>query len=159
MGALPIEVMAAGIGHNNPPAPVDMLAAGSPVPVSMGRCADLYHDVRELRLMMEKEVEKIKARETELSEHLIANLTKGADTGAAGLFYRAQVVNKPKQRVSEERGGWPALWSWIKQHDRFDMLQKRLADTAAADFTAAGNTLPGVETVQVPTLSITKIAR
>lgn len=151
--------MSAGIGHNNPPAPVDMLAVGSPVPVAMGRCADLYHDVRELRLMMEKEVEKIKARETELSEHLIANLTKGADTGAAGLFYRAQVVNKPKQRVSEERGGWQALWEYIFKTRRADLIQKRLAEKAIEDMVAAGEVLPGVETIQVPTLSITKIAR
>lgn len=152
MGAL------AGIGHNNPPAPVDMLAVGAPVPVALGRCADLYHDVRELRLMMEKEVEKIKARETELSEHLIANLTKGADTGAAGLKYRAQVTNKPKQRVSEERGGWQALWGWIAANKRFDMLQKRLGEKAVEEWVEINKRdLPGTETIQIPTLSITKI--
>lgn len=150
--------MTAPIGHNNPPAPIDMLAVGAPLPASHGRCADLYHDVRELRLLMEKEVEWIAAREREVREHLIASLSKGADTGAAGLRYRAQVVSKPEVRVSEERGGWGAVFAWIRKNDRFDMLQKRLAAKAVDEWCADnGRELPGTETIQVPSLSITKI--
>lgn len=129
------------------------------MPTSMGRCADLYHDVRDLRLLMEKEVEKIKARETEVQEHLIANLSKGADTGAAGLRYRAQIVNKDIVKVSDERGGWQALWAYIAKHNRFDFLQKRLGEKAVAEWmeTNVGQLLPGTETMKVPTVSITKI--
>lgn len=138
--------------------PPSILEVGSPLPVSMGRCADLYHDVRELRLLMEKEVAKIKARESEISEHLIASLSKGADTGAAGLRYRAQIVQKDVVRVTDERGGWGALFSWVRKNDRFDMLQKRLADKAVADWMEQEKReLPGTETIRVPQVSVTKI--
>lgn len=135
----------------------DPLLVGSPMPKSIGRCADLYHDVRELRLMMEKEVEAIKARESEIQEYILSNLSKSDDTGAAGLRYRAQVRVEDKPQVSEEKGGWKALWKFIAANDRFDLLQKRLGEKAIADMWDAGENVPGVAVVHVPKLSITKI--
>ena len=128
------------------------------MPASIGRCADLYHDVQTLRLQMEKEVEKIKARETEIQEHLIDSLSvstaKGGDTGASGLKYRAQIVVKPKPRISD----WGVLCSWVRKNDRFDMLQHRLGEKAVADWRASeGRDLPGTETIQVKSVSVTKI--
>lgn len=137
----------------------DPLAKGAPMPPSIGRCADLYHDIRDLRLLMEKEVEAVKDRETEIQEHIINNLSKGQDTGASGLRYRAQVLSDTKPQVAEDKGGWPALWAFIKAHDRFDLLQKRLGEKAIADLWAEGVTVPGVAKVHVPKLSITKIKR
>lgn len=141
----------------------DIMRVGTPLPASMGRCADLYHDVRELRLAMEKEVAEIKARENEINEYLIANLTKGEDTGAAGLRYRAQVVTKRKPIISGDvaaypEGGWGAFTSWVRKNDRFDMLQKRLSDKAIMEWQEEnGRTVPGLEMMQVPSLSVTKI--
>lgn len=129
----------------------------------MGRCADLYHDVRELRLAMEKEVAEIKARENEIHEYLIGNLTKGEDTGAAGLRYRAQVVTKRKPIISTDtavypQGGWGIFTSWVRKHDRFDMLQKRLAEKAVMEWQEENQRIiPGLEMVNIPTLSVTKI--
>jgi len=136
----------------------DIMKVGSPLPTSMGRCADLYHDIRDLRLAMENEVKEIKARENEIKEHLINNLTKGEDTGAAGLRYRAQIVTKRKPILSPD--GWGPFTSWIRKNDRFDMLQKRLSDKAVMDFQEEeGRLLPGLEIMNVPDVSITKIGR
>lgn len=134
----------------------DPLAVGAPMPKSLGRCADLYHDVRELRLLMEKECEAIKARETEIQEHIIRTLPKG-DTGASGLRYRAQIKSETKPQVDEAKGGWPAVWAFIKKTDRFDIIQKRLGEKAIADMWENGEEIPGVAKVHVPKLSITKI--
>lgn len=139
------------------PANHDPLLVGAPMPKSIGRCADLYHDVRDLRLLMEKECEAIKARETEIQEHIINNLSKSDDTGAAGLRYRAQVKTETKPQVNDEAGGWKALWKYIADNDRFDLLQKRLGEKAIADMWDAGEAVPGVAKVHVPKLSITKI--
>lgn len=141
----------------------EFLKVGGPLPTSMGRCADLYHDVREMRLAMEKEVAEIAARENEIKSHIIDNLSKGSDTGAAGLRYRAQVVTKRTPRIASAsdgypQGGWGALTSWIRKHNRFDLLQKRLSDKAVMDWQEQeGRNLPGIETVNVPSLSVTKI--
>ena len=141
----------------------EILKVGAPLPTSMGRCADLYHDVRELRLAMEKEVAEIQARETEIKGYIIDNLSKGEDTGAAGLRYRAQVVSKRQPIIAAvsdvyPEGGWGALCSWIRKHDRFDMLQKRLSDKAVMDFAdQEERVVPGTEIMNVKNLSVTKI--
>lgn len=134
----------------------DPLALGAPLPKSLGRCADLFHDVRELRLLMEKECAAIKARETEIQEHVIRSLPKG-DTGASGLRYRAQINTDDKPQVSDEKGGWPALWAHIQKTGDFDLLQKRLGEKAITDRWEQGVAIPGVAVVHVPKLSITKI--
>jgi hypothetical protein len=141
----------------------EMLKVGAPLPQSMGRCADLYHDVRELRLAMEKEVAAIAEREAEIKTHIVNNLSTSEDTGAAGLRYRAQLVTKRKPiigPVSDEypQGGWGILCSWIRKNDRFDMLQKRLSDKAVMDWQEQEKrVLPGIEMMNVKDVSITKI--
>lgn len=142
------------------------LKVGAPMPKSMGRCADLYHDIRELRLAMEKEVDEVKARETEVQEHIIANLGGDNDTGAAGLQYRAQLVIKPKPRLLTgvdpqtlvARDGWGVFTSWVRKNDFFNMIQKRINEAAIAEWQDAEKRIaPGIEIVQVKTLSVTKI--
>ena len=138
----------------------DYLALGGPLPASMGGCADLLHDLKELRLQMQKEVDKIAARESEVRNHLIENLSKRDDTGAAGRRYRAQVVTKTKYRVltGDGQDGWGLVYSWIRKNDRFDMLQKRLSDKAVEDWVAEnGRELPGTEKFNAVDISITKI--
>jgi hypothetical protein len=142
----------------------DMLRPGAPLPTSLGRCADLYRDVREVRLAMEKEAGEVKAREAEIREHLIRNLDKGGDTGAAGLRYRAQLVQKTHYRIApadKETGaasGWGILCSWIRKNDRFDLLQKRINEAAATEFQQeTGRVIPGLERMTLPDVSVTKI--
>ena len=137
---------------------MNMLEFGAPMPNSLGGAVDLYHDLRELRLMQENLAETTKRRETEVQDHIINNLSKsaaeGGNTGVAGQRYRAQIVVKEKFNAID----WGILHSWIRKNDRFDMLQKRLSDTAVKDFVdQEQRLLPGTERVNVPTVSVTKI--
>lgn len=137
---------------------INYLAVGAPMPPSIGRCADLYHDVRELRLAMEKEVAEIKAREDEIKEYMISNLSKSDDTGAAGLRYRVQIVTKTKYNIKPD--GWGGFTSWMNKNNRFDFIQKRLNDKAVEEYIAdtGGGSLPHyLDRVNVPTVSVTKI--
>jgi hypothetical protein len=128
--------------------------AGAPMPRSIGYCADLLHETRELRLAMQKQTDDVKARETEIREHIIATLSKSDRTGEAGLRYRAQIVTKQAYKPVD----WGVLHSWIRKNDRFDFLQKRLADKAVADWVEENHKpLPGTEIINVPDVSITKI--
>lgn len=131
----------------------DPLLVGAPLPKSIGRRADLLHDVRELRLLMEKEAETIKARETEIQESIINELSSGSDTGASGLRYRVQVKKETKPQIAD----WKELTGYILENDRFDLLQKRLGEKAVADLWESGVTVPGIAKVHVPKLSLTKI--
>jgi len=44
---------------------------------------------------------------------------------------------------------WPTLWGFIKENDRFDMLQKRIGEKAVGDFLdETGELPPGVTVAQ-----------
>lgn len=138
-----------------PEAPIDdsLPYAGQKMPISIGLCADEYSSVRALRLMMEKVVAQVQGRESEIREHIIANLSKSDDTGAAGKKYRAQIVMKDTAKLND----WNLLCAFIAKNDRFDLLQKRLGEKAVMDMLEQGEAVPGVEKMKIPTVSITKI--
>lgn len=126
---------------------------GAPLPGSIGLCADLYAEVRELRLAMQKHVDEVKARESEIREHIIDNLSKSDDTGAAGKRYRAQVVTKLKPALRS----WDDFTAFVKAAGRFDLLQKRINERAVLDMLEGGEAVPGVERFNAVDVSITKI--
>lgn len=126
---------------------------GALMPASIGLCADLYSEVRELRLAMQKIVDDVKARETEIKEHIIDNLSKSSDTGAAGRKYRAQIVTKEVPTLKD----WTAFTAYVAENNRFDLMHKRIADTAVKDMWEAGADVPGVGKFKAVDVSITKL--
>lgn len=126
---------------------------GSPLPASIGLCADLYHDVRTMRLAIEKVAEGVAAREKEIKDYIINNLSKSDDTGAAGKRYRAQIVTKTTPAAAD----WAKIHAYVAENDRFDLLQKRLSDKAIQDMWEAGEEVPGVERFNAINVSITKL--
>lgn len=126
---------------------------GSELPKNLGECADLYAEVRELRLAMQKHTDAMKERESEIREHIISNLSKREETGAAGRRYRAQIVLKTVPTIKD----WNVLTNYVRESGRFDLLQKRVSDTAVKDLWEEGNEVPGVEKFQNVEVSITKI--
>lgn len=131
----------------------DRFRPGAPMPDSLGLCADLYADVREQRLAMEKFVaEGIKARETEIRKHMQQVLAESTDTGASGLVYRVQLVRKTGLRATD----WSQVFAFVQQHGAFEILQKRLSEPAVRELAESGVTIPGVEAYTYDDLSITK---
>jgi hypothetical protein len=128
-------------------------AAGSPMPASIGMCADLYSEIRELRLAMQKMVDDVKARENEIKEHIIQELPKSNNTGAAGKRYRAQIVTKDVPTLKD----WDAFTAFVVKSNRFDLLHKRVADKPVKDLWEAGESVPGIEKFKAVDVSITKI--
>jgi hypothetical protein len=123
------------------------------IPEAVGPRADLYHDVREVRLAMEKEVNEWKAFEAKIQDSILTDLSVSENTGAAGLRYRAQVVTKREPTVED----WFALQKHIATTGEFDLMQKRLATTAIKDRWEADVEVPGVGAINVKSLSVTKI--
>lgn len=131
----------------------DQYMLGAEMPESIGGCADLYAEVRDLRLAMKKRVEEVEAREKEVRDYIIANLSKSADTGAAGKRYRAQIRVKVKPTVED----WSKVHAFILETQRFDLLQKRLSEKAVEDTWEEGEEIPGVGRFNAVDVSITKI--
>ena len=128
------------------------------IPKSMGATADLLYDVREARLAADKYAQALKAEETRITNHIIDNLSKKDDTGAAGKHHRVQVKRKQKFRVNPEK--WPKLHAWIAKTGRFDLLQKRISDDAITELMTTAKKKdqpPGVEPFDYVTVSLTKV--
>ena len=129
------------------------LKVGDPLPEVLGHCADFYKQVRDLRLAMDKEVKAIKDRETEIYNHIVDNLSVEENTGVAGRKYRAQITTQEEPTVTD----WENLYDYIHENDRFDLLNKSLAKKAVKDMLEEGDKIPGVDTIIVKKVSITKI--
>lgn len=130
------------------------LLKGSEMPKTVGACADEYKRVRDIRLAMKKETDAVEARERELREHIIENLSKSDDTGAAGKKYRAQI----KTTTVPTPDDWDKIRAYIVENDRFDLLQKRLSDKAIKEMWDEGENVPGVGKFNKIDVSITKIS-
>lgn len=126
---------------------------GSPMPPSIGLCADLYSEVRELRLAMQKHVDAVKKRESEIREYIINNLSKSSDTGAAGKKYRAQIVTKDVPSLKD----WDVFTKYLAESGRFDLIHKRVSSKPVTDMWEEGEEVPGVERFKTVDVSITKI--
>lgn len=127
---------------------------GGPIPESLGHTADLYKEVAELRLAMQKEVDKVKKRESELREYLIDNISKSDDRGAVGQRYKAIVKTKTKFSTTD----WNAAFQWAVKNGRTDIFSKSLNSKPLADYMEeTGHPIPGTEPIHVPDLSVTKI--
>ncbi len=135
--------------------PSARLLKGSALAETTGGLADQYAEVRAARLELQKLSERVKERESELYKMILANLEASPDTGAAGHNYRVQLVSKTRNNVKD----WPTLHAHIQKTGDFEMLQKRLADKAVAEYaeTNEGRMPPGVEPVEVATLSFSKV--
>lgn len=123
------------------------------IPKKLGDVADLLFKTRAERLATTKKVEELQARETALKNHLIDNLPKSEATGVAGKAARVQIVVKQRLGVKN----WEEVYAYIKKNNAFDMLQRRLSDTAVKDRLEAGKKVPGVEFTAVADVSITKL--
>jgi hypothetical protein len=121
-------------------------------PKSMGACADMLFKIRDRRLEMKKVVDALEEEEKALKEHIINTLPK-SDTGAQGKTHRVSVVTKTIPQVKD----WNEFYKYIKRTNNFDLLQRRLSETAVSEIWDTGKTVPGVSTFQVVSVSLTKI--
>lgn len=127
---------------------------GEEFPESLGELVDFYHDLRDLRLAMEKEVAPVAERERQAKALILARLSEADGvTGVAGTRYRAQRVEKRVPAVKD----WAALYAWVAETGRFDVMQRRLANKAVTDMWEADEDVPGVDAAIAVDLSVTKI--
>lgn len=122
-------------------------------PKALGACADLLYQLRQKRLEMQKEVDKIAAEEAALKEYIINTLPKSEASGVAGKLARVTVVTKEVPQVED----WEAFYKYVKKTGQFDLLQRRVVDAAIKERWEHGEEIPGVKHFQAVTVSINKV--
>lgn len=115
--------------------------------------ADLRYAVEDWRLAVQKCVEALKEVETGLNEHFIAHLPKSQASGVAGQTARVQLRTKIIPQVQD----WNALYKHIKKSGEFELLQRRLTDSAIKERWEARQDVPGVGHFTAIVVSCTKL--
>lgn len=123
------------------------------LPKSLPAAVDLYYQLREKRLEMDKAAAEVKKQESYVREHLIQTVPKSNMTGLAGKLCRVTVVTKEKFKV----GDWQKFYAYLVKTKRFDLMQKRISDTAVAEMVDNGVKIPGVEKESYVDLSVNKV--
>jgi hypothetical protein len=123
------------------------------LPKSLGQCADLLYATRQTRLALQREVDELQAQETAIKDHLINTLPKDDSTGAAGKVARVQITVSSKATAED----WPKVYEFVRKYRRFDLLYRRLNDSAVKEMWDAGKEIPGVGKFNVVGVSCTAL--
>lgn len=121
-------------------------------PKSMGACADLLYKLRSERLALDKEASAAKEVEQALIEHIINTMPKD-DAGGVGKTHMVRVVTKQKPQIKD----WEVFYAYVSKNKAFELLQRRISDTAIQERLDDGKKVPGVEMFNAVTVSLTKV--
>jgi len=125
-------------------------------PATLGACIDLLYATREKRTALERSIEKkvedLKKEEQALEKHLFDTFGKDDLDGAKGKRATAGLTRQTVPNVKD----WERLYGYIKKHDAFELLQKRVSGTAYRERLEAKEVIPGVEAFTLTKLSLTK---
>lgn len=115
--------------------------------------ADEYHTTREQRLAIEKQAKALQKQETELKNWLIDNIPKSEVTGVTGKLVRVSIVRKEKPAAED----WPALYAHMQETGEFDLVQRRVSETAVRARWEDGKDVPGVGHFHYVDVSVNKV--
>jgi hypothetical protein len=95
----------------------------------------------------------MKDYETKLKDHLILELPKSDASGVTGTLARAQINSRRVPTVKD----WDAFFAYVKANDAWELLARRVNDSAVAERWDNGETIPGVDAFNLVSVSITKL--
>jgi hypothetical protein len=113
---------------------------------------DNYISTRAQRLAADKEAASIKEIEDDLKKTIIAKYREQGlkALGARNGTVKMNTAMKPKIR------DWTELWAHIQETGEFELLHKRLTESAVEERWEAGELVPGVGSEEVVNLSVSK---
>lgn len=128
------------------------------IPKQPAAAADLWYEVMQQRLELNRQVKLLEEKEAKIKAHLLAVLPANDATGVAGKLVRVSLV--PKQRVNVT--DWAQVYAYIaanykKNSGVFGLLQRRVGEDAVKEIWAAGKTVPGLEAFPYMSLSYSAI--
>lgn len=119
---------------------------------NLGALADQLHEVREARLALQAICDAVKKEEQRIIDHIIETVDANVEGGVVGVRYKAIIVREEKPVVED----WTKLYQYITETNGFDLLNRALNASAVKARSAEGISVPGVGSVQVKKISLTK---
>lgn len=123
------------------------------LPSTPAACADLLFVTREQRLDLQRRLDKMAELESALKEWFIENLPRSDASGIAGKIARVQIKANPTPVVDD----WDKFYAYVKRHNAFELLQRRLNETAVKERWEDKKQVPGVGVFQAKKVSCTKL--
>lgn len=113
---------------------------------------DRLFTMRAERLALQKQLDGMEEDEKSLKMEVAKALKDVQATGHAGQVGKAYLKIKSVAHVPD----WKVLYEHIKATGEFELLHKRVTDTACRERWDSGLTVPGVERVDLEELIVTK---
>ena len=121
----------------------------------LGTLIDAVYALRAKRLEMARAVDALKAEEWSRRVELLELLQKYGLAKASGAIATAGQTHSFEPMVTD----WEEVWKWIREENRFDLLQKRLSAPAWREINDGGVLVPGTVVQEVWDISLTKSTR
>lgn len=120
---------------------------------ALAALVDHYYAVREERLAADRHAARLKEGETDLQKQILDAMGEGHVGSVGGTLCR--VTRQGKQvPIAQD---WGLLYKFIVANDACDLLQKRLHEAACKQRYEDGIHIPGVDLIEVPHLSVSKL--
>jgi len=114
---------------------------------------DLLIESREKRLKLQREVDSLSSLESSLKTELTTELKA---SGAAAIGGSTHIVSLGEETNKPQAADWTKVWEYITQEQAFDLVQRRLNESAVAGRWEEGIDIPGIMKFPVQKLSINK---
>lgn len=118
----------------------------------LGSVADRYHKVRQDRLAADKVATKLKTEEDSLAQLLISEMRESEISSIGG---KIAIIKRTTKEIPFATD-WESLYSYIKEHDAFDLLHKRIGVGAAQLRKDDGVEVPGLGWMERDSLTISE---
>jgi hypothetical protein len=124
-------------------------------PIPIGKLVDHLYEMRAKRIEAARLVDEMKRQEKLVITEVMERMGKLAATKTSGANATASIVKKTEPVVEN----WTKLFDHIQKTGEFDLLHQRIATRAWGDRHAEGIKVPGVSSIEVTELSLTKATR
>jgi hypothetical protein len=123
--------------------------------MTLGEEIDELYKLRTARIDLQCAVDAMHEREKEMREQIMNALdANGMAKGSGHLATGSIKISREPVAIM-----WEEIHQYIRDENRFDLVQKRLSVPAWRGLLDAGILVPGTEVVQVRDLSLTKATR
>jgi len=113
---------------------------------------DEYNKVREARLEMGRQLDKLERQENQMEVRIITAMKEQHLTAAGANTCLVRLHSKDVPHVKD----WNLLYEHIKSTESWELLQRRVTPTAIADRWNMDVEIPGVERFPIESLSISQ---
>jgi hypothetical protein len=122
---------------------------------TLGEAIDTLYEARAARLVKAKEVKDLQAIEAAAKIEVLKLLEASGLKKASGNFATAGITTDDVPYIKD----WELVYAYIKENDRFDLIQKRIGVVAWRDLYNDGVLVPGTEAGVDTDISLTKSTR